>query len=552
MQIRPLVAAALGAALLYGATAPASAAVRTVPFEDGKRGFATRVPDTFKQNPPKPTGQAKYEAAEFYDDQAVYKSSGSSNPQFQIGWWVTPKTATTPGSATPPAPENGGDKPMARQDVEDAFGPKSFEEYIDQEIDGNTKLYGSNKPPMAERWASGKTGKTTKQRIDFKYLEINATKPKRKDDPQPLWYMFCAELTLERPAESVVVSFRGYCATQYAKDLGPVYLDIVKNFESHDPGGSTTTREEAPTDPDKYREWLKKTKLVAGWKAMDSPKKQYVLIYADGVPEKLVKQIADQIESLRGQVYEVVFPPDRPITAISVIRVCKDHEQYMAYHAPGGTAGYWSSYDKELVFYEDTSNKNDSLRVLYHEGFHQYIYYSVGACDPHSWFNEGHGDFFFGHNFKDGKWQLGKSLDRIGDAAKVKREKRVPPLQDWLHWSQDQYYGNNEAGLTGLENYALGWDLVYFLRTTKKPEYQGILQRYFDTLKGLVTAAHDERVKAREKAKAEGKDVGGGIEDDEELANRMHEDEWLGKALAAGFKGVDLDQLYKDWTTTIQ
>ena len=38
----------------------------------------------------------------------------------------------------------------------------------------------------------------------------------------------------------------------------------------------------------------------------------------------------------------------------------------------------------------------DTLAVLYHEAFHQFIFYSVGEVAPHSWFNEGHGDYFSG------------------------------------------------------------------------------------------------------------------------------------------------------------
>ena len=58
------------------------------------------------------------------------------------------------------------------------------------------------------------------------------------------------------------------------------------------------------------------------------------------------------------------------------------------------------------------------------------------------------------------------------------------------------YYGMTQKKLTIYDNYALGWDLVYFLRTTKKPEYQGILDRYFSTLaeasQGLTAAMLDQ------------------------------------------------------------
>src|SRR5262249_7533994 len=143
-------------------------------------------------------------------------------------------------------------------------------------------------------------------------------------------------------------------------------------------------------------------------------------------------------------------------------------------------------------------------RVLYHEGFHQYIYYSVGDFDPHSWFNEGDGDYFFGFNFEGGKWTRGINTWRKDGAAKNKREwadqlkdpdkyehakRKFPAFWEWLHWNQAEYYGSNKNGITIGDNYEMGWDFIYFLRTTKKKEYQGILQRYFDTLKGCVTAA---------------------------------------------------------------
>jgi hypothetical protein len=204
----------------------------------------------------------------------------------------------------------------------------------------------------------------------------------------------------------------------------------------------------------------------------------------------------------------------------------------------------------ELVFYEDTSNKKDSLRVLYHEAFHQYIFYSVGDFAPHSWFNEGHGDYFFGHNYVNGKWQVGKASWRVGEAKSAKAAHKFPPLCDWLHWSQRDYYGGNKYGVSIGDNYALGWDFVYFLRTSKKPEYQGILDRYFTTLKGLCTKARDERAAAR--AKAEGHDPGPETAEQEMLANDRYEQDWHDKAYEAAFKGVDLEALNKEWLATIQ
>jgi len=183
------------------------------------------------------------------------------------------------------------------------------------------------------------------------------------------------------------------------------------------------------------------------------------------------------------------------------VRVCKDQEQYFAYCGPQGSAGYWAWQEMELVFYEmDKRKRGDSLRVLYHEGFHQYIHYSVGDFDPHTWFNEGDGDYFFGFNYENGKWVRGSNTWRKDLAKKAKREHKFPPLWDWLHWSHNEYYGGNKSGVSIGENYALGWDFVFFLRTTKKKEYAGILDKYFVTLKGYVTHARDV-LEAEEKAR---------------------------------------------------
>ena len=85
------------------------------------------------------------------------------------------------------------------------------------------------------------------------------------------------------------------------------------------------------------------------------------------------------------------------------MRVCGDRKEYHEYGGPGGSAGYWNSGSEELVFYDASRSKkidDDTVSVLYHEAFHQYIYYSVGNVAPHSWFNEGHGDYYAGADLK--------------------------------------------------------------------------------------------------------------------------------------------------------
>jgi len=242
--------------------------------------------------------------------------------------------------------------------------------------------------------------------------------------------------------------------------------------------------------------WLEeiKRKVGPGWAYLQT--KNYLVVYDKTVKPDRVKLIALQIEAIRKDVYEVMYPPDRPVTAISVVRVCKDDTQYSAYGGPGGSAGYWNPGDQELVFYEDTSKKKDALRVLNHEAFHQYIFYSVGSISPHDWFNEGHGDYFSGHDYNSqGKFVPKPFSWRQGLIKGAMGAKKYIPLKTFVKYSHAEYYGP----LIG-QNYAQGWSMIWFLRGTRNPEWKGMLEKYFNTLKGEVTKWVDEQVAAAKAA----------------------------------------------------
>jgi hypothetical protein len=174
----------------------------------------------------------------------------------------------------------------------------------------------------------------------------------------------------------------------------------------------------------------------------------------------------------------------------SVIRVCKDNAEYNSYGGPGGSAGYWSSWDRELVIYDaqKTSGRDDTWRVLNHEAFHQYIYYFYGELAPHSWYNEGTGDFYSGYTWKYGRFILKPFHWRLPLIAEMIRTDKYVPLEEIVRYSQQQYYGSSEYGTSGGHHYAEGWALIWFLRTGKKnarcwnEAWDHILDTYLETL----------------------------------------------------------------------
>jgi len=117
--------------------------------------------------------------------------------------------------------------------------------------------------------------------------------------------------------------------------------------------------------------------------------------------------------------------------------------------------------------------RGDTWAVLNHEGFHQYIFYFFGAISPHSWYNEGTGAYYSGYEWKTNRFVLQKFQWRTGTITEAIREGTHVPLDQFVRFSQREYYGTNKLGVDGGQNYAQGWSLIYFLRTGKKNNAKG-------------------------------------------------------------------------------
>jgi hypothetical protein len=173
----------------------------------------------------------------------------------------------------------------------------------------------------------------------------------------------------------------------------------------------------------------------------------------------------------------------------SIVRVCANPAEYHSYGGPGGSAGYWSSSHKELVIYWDPSGGGrDTWLVLNHEAFHQFIYYFYGELAPHSWYNEGTGDFYSGYKYKNKKFTLKEAEWRRATAMEMIKTGEYVPLEELVRYTQSEYYGNNDYGLGGGALYAEGWSFVYFLRTGAKKakgwnkDWDSILDTYLENL----------------------------------------------------------------------
>jgi hypothetical protein len=232
------------------------------------------------------------------------------------------------------------------------------------------------------------------------------------------------------------------------------------------------------------------------WGVIQSPSGQYVIEYQTKkeFAQKLAKEL-DQIYRL----YQTAIPSAKTNQRCRVkLFDCQEDFQY--YGQAPGAAAYWSPAQEEIVAYrfeggkvtldskeemtvtEERTPEQTTFSILYHECFHQYMFYLMGrdrGVYVPSWLNEGMGDYFFGGRWEKAKFVIGPNEWRLATiVGAVKKGKHVP-LEKIIRYTQQDYYAN--AGLC----YAEGWSINYFFMSEggKKAGYHMIPPRMFENLK---------------------------------------------------------------------
>ena len=351
-----------------------------------------------------------------------------------------------------------------------------------------------------------------------------------------------------------IVGVYGYSFEPHEKRLEKIVDQVIKSMAASK--GGSGSLDEARIDRlyarGKYGavQWRKKVraKLAKGWKAVDT---ENFLIVHHSKNRGLIQRVERDIEAMR-KFYMQLFPPTGEIDRVSVVRICETLEEYHQYGGRPGTGGFWHPGNEELVLFDYSYTQRkmspeqkkamrgkrltsaDSMLVLYHEAFHQYIHYAIGEFSPHYWFNEGYGDYFSGaivsrntgkvRRVDPSPWRIhvAKDMCEFGDG--------YLPLEKILRAERAQFYNPARAG----HYYAGAWAFVYFLKHSKQalahPQWSQILATYFEAVKSSYR---------------------------EEVASFGEEPD-LGEKLLAGAKarrraieetldGIDLDELEKTW-----
>lgn len=282
------------------------------------------------------------------------------------------------------------------------------------------------------------------------------------------------------------------CEVNYKKTWRDTYLQSIASFkvtENVDPDVAAAARK----DPNKLKGEEKREALKAsiagtpGWYSIDT---KYYVILSNSKNRTFVEGLAKELEVVREKVYTKLFPARNTEQPLSPVRILDTESEYYQYGGPGGSAGYFSSQSGELVLFtkfEDTTKKNSLAycrSVMFHEGFHQYIHFAVGDVSPHSWFNEGHGDYFAGITVQGSTIKTNPFDWRVDYLKNYLRGGRdLIPCRTLVRMPQREYYTN--AGL----KYSQGWALIYFLRNVSKDKtHKTVLDTYFTYLADNIQA----------------------------------------------------------------
>jgi len=297
-----------------------------------------------------------------------------------------------------------------------------------------------------------------------------------------------------------------------------------------------------------------------GWRAVSTPSEKFI-IKTSSDDDKFIKEIIERLELSR-DLYERDFPPTEDFDHVSVVRVCASREEFHKYgQTRPGVAGWFNPGTTELVLYDSkNTNRNATYAVMSHEAFHQYCHFLFGKSEAHRWFDEGHGDYYGGAEFKRGRAeitpQMPGGLDRLGTIREMIRMETYAPIRAHLNFDHGEW---QNQGPSNVSCYAQSWSIIYMLREGSlgkvsrkywRKEYANIIPAYVRTLNDGFRAAYAKERKERlaELAKeAGGKGRSVALDD-----LRVHLDKQAREAIwevayEAAWGGVDLDEFEESW-----
>jgi len=202
-----------------------------------------------------------------------------------------------------------------------------------------------------------------------------------------------------------------------------------------------------------------------------------------------ISDIQDGLENARA-VFTKQVPLMKPIDAVSVVRVFEKRDEYVDCVGKELTwsAGVWMPGKKELVispmdWLQGQKKVEEMVRVVYHEGFHQYLHYATAQHENATWFNEGTAKFMECMKCRPGGKFSFELSDNIYNYLKEGMKKQSQSVQRLI--GLDHYSFIEKSALEGnyLESHALMYYLYKGAPAIKgKEAYQQIPSKYYKAI----------------------------------------------------------------------
>lgn len=230
------------------------------------------------------------------------------------------------------------------------------------------------------------------------------------------------------------------------------------------------------------------------WMTVDVPGYRFKTDLSRSQGQAFIKNAGRLMEAMQA-AYRRYVPPQKEL-GISTVRVFATREGYNEYmkgatgEAGDSTIGLWSPSHEELLILDmGNSARNETLKTMRHEAFHQYLFYATGSGRHAMWFNEGHACFFENITYDAKKnyvhiWDDPKDRRPAAVASDPERYARL--VKDILYLSHEEFYGGSL--LTVNDRYAAAWAVVYFLEKgapsfKEFSDYKGVLPAYLAAMK---------------------------------------------------------------------
>ncbi|MBQ9431687.1 MAG: hypothetical protein IJU44_09070 [Kiritimatiellae bacterium] len=299
------------------------------------------------------------------------------------------------------------------------------------------------------------------------------------------WYCLIIEIADGTPTAKV----RKDIETQFLATISAIPRSSTttradnKELKTFTPG--TRTPEKIADHPS--RDAAKKSIAnMAGWWYAETADYIFLSDVRSSLGKNLVKTFQTILPDYRKALKKLV-PPFVEQTDVNVVRIFENEADYKRHVGPKHefSDGIWNPALRELAILSCGNKKaEETMDIMRHEGFHQYLFYAADKIIVSTWLNEGYACFCEGAVIKGGR----VSFPETGRVDQLLRElpaatALIPKL---IKTSHEGFYAGNDQQIS--LKYATAWGIVYFLckgvpSNRKYEAYATILPDYWKTLK---------------------------------------------------------------------